>query len=82
MLVHMRITIDIGDELLRRAKLRAINDRLRLRDVVEAALRRYLSRKTNRGDYRLRWRVERGTLRPGVSLDDRDALFDLMDGRR
>jgi len=27
------------------------------------------------------WTVERGTLQTGVNLDDRNALFDLMDGR-
>jgi hypothetical protein len=30
----------------------------------------------------LRWSSERGRLQPGVNLDDRDALFDLMGGRR
>ena len=27
------------------------------------------------------WPVVKGRLQPGVRLDDRDALFDLMDGR-
>jgi hypothetical protein len=78
----MRTTMDISDELLRRAKRRAADDQVPLREVVEAALRRYLSGKTPGGRYRLRWKVERGKMQPGVNLDDRDTLFDLMDGRR
>lgn len=78
----MRTTVDICDELLRRAKRRAADEQIPLRDVVEAALRRYLSARPSGGPYKLRWNVERGTLQPGVNLDDRDALFDLMDGRR
>ena len=82
MLIHMRTTMDLSDELLRKAKRRAADEQIPLRDVVEAALRRYLSRKTTGGKHKLRWRVERGRLQPGVNLDDRDALFDLMSGRR
>jgi hypothetical protein len=79
----MRTTIDISDELFREAKRRAADDQIPLREVVEAALRRYLSgRPARRGRYRLRWHVERGKQQPGVNLDDRDALFDLMDARR
>jgi hypothetical protein len=74
--------MDIADELLRRAKRKAADEQVPLREVVEAALRSYLSGKRPTGEYKLRWRVERGALQPGVNLDDRDALFDLMDGRR
>ena len=78
----MRTTMDISDELLRKAKRRAADEQVPLRDVVEAALRRYLSGKTSGGRYKLSWTVERGTLQPGVNLDDRDTLFDLMGGRQ
>lgn len=81
MLSCMRTTIEIADELLRRAKKRAADNGTPLRAVVETALRRYLEDRPQRGTYRLKWRTERGTLLPGVRLDDRDALFDLMDGR-
>ena len=82
MLMCMRTTIEIPDELFRKAKKRAADDGASLRDVVAAALRAYLSGKPARGAYRLKWRTERGRLQPGVNLDDRDALFDLMDRRR
>ena len=78
----MRTTLDISDELLRRAKKKAADERIPLRQVVEAALRRYLTRTPARGGYRLRWRTENGVVQPGVNLDDRQSLFDLMDGRR
>lgn len=82
MLLCMRTTIDIQDELLRRAKRKAADDQTSLREIVETALRSYLSRrKPGSGEYRLRWRTERGRIRPGVRLDDRDVLFDIMENR-
>ena len=78
----MRTTIDLGDELLRLAKRRAADDGIPLREVIESALRRYLGGGRRREGYRLQWRPERGKLQAGVNLDDRDGLFDLMDGRR
>ena len=82
MLLCVRTTIDLGDELYRQIRKRAADDGVAMRDVLEAALRAYLSGRTSRGVYRLRWRTEEGRLQPGVDLDDRDSLFDLMDGRK
>ena len=82
MLLCMRTTIDISDDLLRRAKRKAADTGVALRHIVEAALRGYLGGRSKGETYRLRWRTERGRLQPGVNLDDRDHLFDLMDGRR
>ena len=79
--ILLRTTIDISDELLRRAKKRAADATAPLREVVEAALRAYLGRRAARGGYKLRWRTEKGRILPGVNLDDRDALFELMEGR-
>jgi hypothetical protein len=78
----MRTTLDLSDELFRAAKKRAADERVPLRDVVEDALRLYLSGKTRRAGYQLRWRTEAGRIQPGVDLDDRDSLFDAMGGRR
>lgn len=78
----MRTTINIGDELLRAAKRRAADLNTTLREVIETALRAHLYRRRGAGrKYVLKWRTERGRVQPGVKLDDRDALFDLMDGR-
>lgn len=82
MLSHMRTTIDIGDELFRLAKQRAADDRVPLRNVVEAALRSYLTGRSRLSGYRLRWHPEKGEMLPGVDLDDRSSLHDLMDGIR
>jgi hypothetical protein len=77
----MRTTIEIADEILRRVKKRAADQGTTLREVVEAALRSYLSPRPERTGYRLRWRPEHGRLLPGVDLDDRDSLLDRMDGK-
>ena len=81
MLSRMRTTLDIADEILRVARKRAADERIALRQLVEAALRSYLFGRRKPSGYRLRWATERGRLRAGVRLDDREALFDLMDGR-
>lgn len=81
MFLCMRTTIELTDELFRRAKNRAADDGVALRDVVEAALRSYLSGRPKASRYELNWRTEGGRLQPGVDLDDRDALFDRMGGR-
>lgn len=77
----MRTTIEISDELFRQVKKRAADEQTALRQVVENALRAYLGKQPRRKAYQLRWQTERGRVLPGVRLDDRDALFDLMDGR-
>lgn len=77
----MRTTIELNDELLRGVRHRAADEGTTLRAVVERALRSYLGGSIRDSGYRLRWRPERGRLRPGVRLDDREALFDLMEGR-
>ncbi len=81
MLLCMRTTVEITDELLRQAKEKAMAEGTALRQVIETALRFYLAQPRRRAGYKLRWRTEQGRILPGVRLDDRDALFDLMNGR-
>lgn len=81
MLLCMRTTLDLNDRLVERAKQHAAREGTTLTAVVERALRGLLAPRRPRRTYRLQWRPERGRLQPGVRLDDRDALFDLMDGR-
>ena len=81
MLLCMRTTLDLNDELFRRAKRLAVRERITLRALIERALREHMAGSRTRKRYALRWRTEKGRLLPGVRLDDRDALFDLMDGR-
>lgn len=82
MFLCMRTTLDISDEIFRRAKRHAASQGATLRSVVETALNLYLSQGARKTPYRLRWREEEGHVLAGVRLDDRDALFDLMEGRR
>jgi hypothetical protein len=63
------------------AKRRAAELGITLTELVERGLRQQLRTAAPRRGYRLRWRTESGRLQPGVTLEDRDALFDLMDGR-
>ena len=78
----MRTTLEINDELFRQAKKRAADERIPFRKVVEAALQRYLNGQSSPKKYRLQWRPEKGRLMPGVRIDDRDSLFDIMEGRK
>ena len=77
----MRMIMEISTEVLHRAKKRAADGGAPLRKVVEEALRFYLGRRPKNRKYELIWRTERGRILPGVRLDARDALFDLMEGR-
>lgn len=63
------------------AKRRAAELGISLKELVERGLRQQLQTTPPKRGYRLRWRTESGRLQPGVTLEDRDALFDLMDGR-
>jgi hypothetical protein len=82
MLLCMRTTIELNDEVFRAAKRRAAEEKRTLRDVVEDALRAYLTRPKVGQTYRLQWRTERGVLRPGINVDDRNTLRDVMEGPR
>jgi len=77
----MRTTLDLNDALFHAAKERAVRDRTTLKAVVEKALRVHLTEGRPVHSYRLQWRPETGRLQPGVRLEDRDALFNLMEGR-
>ena len=76
----MRTRLDLNDALLREAKKKAAERGEPLRVLVEAALRTCLCTGPLRsGEYKLDWHTEHGRMMPDARLDDRDALFDLMD---
>jgi len=81
MLLHMkRTTLTIDDQLLRELKQRASTEGRTLQAVTNDLLRRSLA-PTPMKPYRLRLRGWKAAEQPRVDLLDRDALFDLMDGR-
>ena len=79
----MRTTVDINDTLLQTAKKRAADENSTLREIFDRALRQYLAPQPP-GKFKFKWTPHRGGghLMPGVMLEDRDILFDVMDGRR
>lgn len=80
----MRTTIRIDEQLLKRAKQRAIQQGKTLTAVIEDALRESLARKNDdqqRKPVRLETFGGKG-LQPGVNLDDFADLLDLMESER
>lgn len=67
----MRTTVDISDQLLRRAKSRAAREGVRLRDLIEQGLRLVLARATRpKAGVRVEFPLHRSR-RPGaLSADD------------
>jgi hypothetical protein len=78
----MRTTIDIPDELMRTAKKRAADENATLRELVEKALRRYLAGPQPQKPFKLRLKPlpPSKMLVPESVLENRDALYDVMDG--
>lgn len=74
-----RTTIAIEDDLFRSLKQQAAKDGVTLGSLVNRLLRGGL-RGTTRGAFKFHLTTVKGRLRPGVDLEDKDALFDLMDG--
>ena len=64
--------------MYRAAKLRAAQDDTTLTRVVEAALRAYVAPKPHK-PFNLKVITKRGQLMPGVDIDDRDALYRVME---
>ncbi len=81
MLLCMRTTIRINDQLFREAKKLAAETSRSLTMVVEDALRLLLAqRKTLRASKSLKLTTFKGKgLQPGVDLDDSASLLDLME---
>lgn len=79
----MRTTLDLKDNLLAAAKRQAATENTTLTAIVERALAALLvTRIRPQRAFRLRMKTEKGRYIGGVDLADRDALFEVMDGRR
>jgi plasmid stability protein len=75
-----RTTLKLDEGLLRRLKQRAAAEGRSLQDLANQLLRRGLARQ-EQPPYTLSLTGWDATPQPGVDLLDRDALFDLMNGR-
>jgi Family of unknown function (DUF6364) len=79
--MRSKTTLNLDGELLREAKKRAADRGTTLTRVVEDALRDALAEPEPDGSYTFRFRVVDGGGPPLVDVADRDALYDLMEGR-
>ena len=80
MLLCMRTTLDINDELLRAVKAHAADERKTLKATVEQALREFLAGPAHPASDAPPIPVFRGLgVQPGVDLTDNAALAAIMD---
>ena len=78
----MRTTLNFDERLLREAKKHAAETGQTLTALIERSLRAYLQPKADRGTkYRLKLLIKKGRPVPGINWDDRDAIYERMDGR-
>jgi hypothetical protein len=76
----MSTTVDLDDELMRRAKRRSEEEGLTFSELLDRALRMHLERRpAGKTGYKLKLKTYGGGLQPGVSFDDWNALRDRMD---
>lgn len=79
MLLCVRTTIDIPDQLFRRAKKAAAEQDMTLREVVLRALRAHIETPARTAAYRFDWKVFPGALRPGLPIESNAALEEFFD---
>lgn len=78
----MKTTLNLDDRILRAAKVRAAESGGTLTRLIEDALRNHLDAAPSaRPDFRLELLVKSGQLVHGVTVDDRDALYEKMESR-
>ena len=82
MLLCMRTTFHLDDELMKQVRQMAARTNRTMTAIVEDALRSALNRKptTKRRRVNLPVSKERGGLRPGVDLNNTAGLLDILDG--
>ncbi len=77
----MKTTLDLNDEILRRAETRAARDDISLTQFVEEALRTKLMDDSRRDPaFKLDLKTVKGHAPPAVDLSDREALYDVLGG--
>ena len=80
--ICMRTTLQLDDRVVEGAKRYAAREGTTLTAVIERALRQFLAaNRQPRPPFKLSLRARSTGPLPGVDLDDRDALYERMDGR-
>lgn len=82
MLICVRTTLQLDDELVVQAKISAARTGRTLSQVIEDALRQALAPRADAARPWVSLPTSPGRPRPGVALDDNTGLLDLMDGDR
>jgi hypothetical protein len=78
----MRTTLDLDDELMREVKKKAAETGSTMTRLIEDAVRASLVEPPPASEpFRLRWVTVPGEVLPGVDLDDRDRLYEIMEDR-
>jgi hypothetical protein len=81
----MRTTVRLDEALLRQAKAAAAREGQTVTALIERGLRLVLASSRHRPERaRVTLPVSRakGGTRPGINLDDSNAILDILDGRR
>lgn len=79
MLICMRTTINLPDELYRATRVRAAEEGRTVTSVLEEALRRFLADDERGRSYQVR-PLSGAAIPAGLAVDDNAAVRDLMDG--
>ena len=81
----MMTTLNLDDAVMRAVKRSAVESRRTMTEVIEECLRDTLMRTGEGVDeerFVLRLPTVKGRARPGVDLNDRESLLEIMEGRR
>jgi hypothetical protein len=83
MLICMRTTLNIDDELMLRVKKLAAESGKTITEIVQDALMKAtVGEIPKKSQFTLNWRTVCGRVRPGVDLADRDSLYEVMEHPR
>ena len=79
----MKVTLDLDDDLVKETERRIAASGRTLKQELEDILRAELRSGVPKEEaFRLQLPIVKGELLPGVDLNDRDSLYDIMEGRR
>ncbi len=82
--ICMKTTLNLDDALIREAKRRAAEEGTTLTALIERALRSLLQpqhRRSGEKRFRLKLLTKKGRPVPGIDWDDRDSIYERMEGR-